>query len=235
MSALKTGRILVGLLAVAGIIGLSLGAVAETVSIKTNDGDVLQGALSGLAAMLRLEDPVPQVGPAAQFDIPLPSIQQIWVDFPRVVIETAEHVIIGPYSAFSGIAQMLRVERFGDVQQIPFAAIRQIAFGDTGFRELPREWLGQSWLNQRIRVIQKAVAGAAAAAAAIVPATTVLAAPTLVYESSGVSDIVWNGAAPAAPATTPATSSGELPWWVLLIGVAVLIAAFLFIPTGSSS
>ncbi len=234
MSAQRRRRILVGLLAVAGIIGLSLGAVAETVSVKTNDGDVLQGALSGLAAMLRLEDPVPQVGPAAQFDIPLPSIQQIWVDFPRVVIETATHVIVGPYSAFSGIAQLLRVERFGDARQIPFAAIRQIAFGDTGFRELPREWLGQSWLNQRIRVVQKTIADAAASAATV-PSTSVIAAPTLVYEGPELSDVVWNGAAPVAPETTPAASSGGLPWWVLLIGVAVLVAAFLFIPAGSGS
>ena len=121
------------------------------------------------------------------------------------------------------------------MRQIPFAAIRQIAFGDTGFRELPREWLGQSWLNQRIRVVQKTMADAAAAATAIVPSTTVTAAPTLVYEGPELSDVVWNGAAPAAPETTPAASSGELPWWVLLIGVAVLVAAFLFIPTGSGS
>lgn len=227
MSAKGMRSILVGL----AVVGLSLVTCADTASVKTTSGDVVQGALSGLAAVLRLEDPIPAVGPAAQFDIPLPAIQQIWVDFPRVVIETAEHVIIGPASAFSGIAQLLRIERLGDVTQIPFAAIRQIAFGDAGFRELPREWLGQSWLNQRIRVVQKAVASAASALTTVVPGATPVTTPTLIYESPASEEIIWNGSAPPAP-ETPASGSGGLPWWVLLIGVALLVGVFLFVPTG---
>ncbi len=155
MSAKGTRQVMAGVLVAAVLIGLSLASSAATVSLKTNGGDVIQGTLSGLAAVLRLEDPTPPVGPAAQFDIPLSSIQQIWVNFPRVVIETVDHVIIGPFSAFAGIAQMLRVEQLGTVTEIPFTAVRQIAFNDEGFRPLPREWLGRDWLNQRLYVVEK--------------------------------------------------------------------------------
>jgi hypothetical protein len=222
------------------IVGVSPALDAETVSVKANGGDVLQGALSGLAAMLRLEDPTPPVGPAAQFDIPLSSIQQIWVDFPRVVIETAEHVIVGPFSAFAGIAQMLRVERLGRVTEIPFTAVRQIAFGDAGFRQLPREWLGRDWLNQRLYVVNKTAGTSAASPSVVSPsaATAFESEPVSVVDTSPESDsenaseVVWNGAAPVAPQAATTSTSGELPWWVLLIGVAVLLAAFVLIPSG---
>lgn len=286
MSANKVRHILVGVLAAVIFVGLSLGAGAETVSVRTNSGDVLQGVVSGLAAVLRLEDPTPAVGPAAQFDIPLSLVEQIWVDFPRVIIETATHIIVGPSAAFSGIAQMLRVERLGDVTQVPFAAIRQIAFGDTGFRELPWEWLGRSWLtrdwqNLWVYITPKTASKtgteihpqpsvtyrdpdcpncetkpvvyeppcpncATSPAAEVLDlrlsdsATTsapayLLAANAQVVESSSSDEVVWNGATPAAAAPAPASTSGELPWWVLLVGVAVLIAAFLFIPTGNGT
>ncbi len=202
--------------------------------MKTNGGDVLQGALSGLAAVLRLEDPTPPVGPAAQFDIPLSSIQQIWVNFPRVVIETVDHVIIGPFSAFAGIAQMLRVEQLGAVTEIPFTAVRQIAFNDEGFRPLPREWLGRDWLNQRLYVVEKTAVAAASSVPTVAAFETEPVVTDTPTESETGSDVVWNGATPAAPAPTSSTS-GELPWWVLLIGVAVLFAAFLLIPTGKGA
>ncbi len=234
MSAKGTRQVMAGLWVAGILIGLSLASSAATVSLKTNGGDVIQGTLSGLAAVLRLEDPTPPVGPAAQFDIPLSSIQQIWVNFPRIVIETVDHVIIGPFSAFAGIAQMLRVEQLGTVTEIPFTAVRQIAFNDEGFRPLPREWLGRDWLNQRLYVVEKtAVASASSATTAATLETEPVATDTPTESESG-SDVVWNGAAPAAPATTP-SASGGLPWWVLLIGVAVVFAAFLLIPSGKGA
>ena len=232
MSAKGTRQVMAGLWVAGILIGLSLASSAATVSLKTNGGDVIQGTLSGLAAVLRLEDPTPPVGPAAQFDIPLSSIQQIWVNFPRIVIETVDHVIIGPFSAFAGIAQMLRVEQLGTVTEIPFTAVRQIAFNDEGFRPLPREWLGRDWLNQRLYVVEKtAVASASSATTTATLETEPVATDTSTESESG-SDVVWNGAAPAAPVTAASTSGG-LPWWVLLIGVAVVFAAFLLIPSGS--
>ncbi len=234
MSTKGTRQVMAGLLVAGVLVGLSWASSATTVSLKTNGGDVLQGTLSGLAAVLRLEDPTPPVGPAAQFDLPLSSIQQIWVNFPRVVIETVDHVIIGPFSAFAGIAQMLRVEQLGTVTEIPFTAVRQIAFNGEGFRELPREWLGRDWLNQRLYVVQKtAVASTSSGPAPTAFETEPVATDTPIESETG-SDVVWNGAAPAAPATTSSTSGG-LPWWVLLIGVAVVFAAFFLIPSGKGA
>ncbi len=236
MNSKRTRRAVVALwVAAVLILGVSPAWSAETVSVKTNGGDVLQGALSGLAAVLRLEDPTPPVGPAAQFDIPLSSIQQIWVDFPRIVIETAEHVIVGPFSAFAGIAQMLRVEQLGTVAEIPFTAVRQIAFGGEGFRQLPREWLGRDWLNQRLYVVNKTAGTSAVGESAAVAYESEPVSVDTSTESENASEVVWNGAAPVTPAATTTSTSGELPWWVLLIGVAVLVAAFFLIPTGSSA
>ncbi len=219
-------RIVVALFIVL-VVGISVGVGATTAAIKTNGGDVLQGTLSGLAQVLRLEDPMPPVGPAAQFDIPLDTIQQVWVDFPRVVIETVDRVLVGPFSAFAGIAQLLRIDSLGTSAEIPFAAIQQIAFNGEGFRPLPREWLGQNWLNQRLYVAKKTAAAASSVEQMESTASEAVA-------STGEDEIIWNGAA-ATPETTPAASSGELPWWVLLVGLAVLIGVFFLIPSGSSS
>jgi hypothetical protein len=202
---------------------------AVTVAVKTNGGHVLQGALSGLGPTLRLEDPTPPVGPAAQFDIPLAAIEQMWINFPRVVIETADHVIVGPYSAFAGIAQLLKIENAGSVTEVPFAAVQAIAFKGAAFHPLPREWLGRDWLNQRNYVVNRT-------AGAVGPATTVAEAVTevvLTPLTEGGDEVIWSGATPAEPA--PASPTGELPWWVLLIGVAVVVALFLFLPAGTGA
>jgi hypothetical protein len=203
---------------------------AVTVAVKTNGGRVLQGTLSGLGPTLRLQDPTPPVGPAAQFDISLASIEQMWINFPRVVIETADHVIVGPYSAFAGIAQLLKVTDAGNVTEVPFAAVQAIAFNGAAFHALPREWLGRDWLNQRSHVAYK-TAGAVGAAAA----TGAEAVPLMVSApvAEGGDEVIWNGAATVEPA--PASPTGELPWWVLLIGVAAVLALFFFLPTGKGA
>jgi len=229
MTTKGTRRVLAGFLVAAVLVGLSMAGGAVTVAVKTNGGHVLQGALSGLGPTLRLQDPTPPVGPAAQFDIPLAAIEQMWVNFPRVVIETADHVIVGPYSAFAGIAQLLKIENAGSVTEVPFAAIQAIAFHGAAFHPLPREWLGRDWLNQRSYLVNK-TAGAVGAAAAVAEAETQVVTTPLV---DGGDEIIWSGATPTEPA--PTSSSGELPWWVLLIGVAVVVALFLFLPAGTGA
>jgi len=233
MTAKGTRRVLASLLVAAALVGLSMAGNAVTVAVKTNGGHVLQGTLSGLAPTLRLQDPTPPVGPAAQFDIPLASIEQMWINFPRVVIETADHVIVGPYSAFAGIAQLLRIEEAGSVTEVPFAAVQAIAFNGAAFHALPREWLGRDWLNQRGYAVNKTAGAVGAVAAAA--ATEAEAEPLIVSAplAEGGDEVIWNGALPAEPA--PTASSGELPWWVLLIGVAVVVALFLFLPAGKGA
>jgi hypothetical protein len=202
---------------------------AVTVAVKTNGGHVLQGSLSGLAPTLRLEDPTPPVGPAAQFDIPLAAIEQMWINFPRVVIETADHVIVGPYSAFAGIAQLLKITDAGNATEVPFAAVQAIAFNGAAFHPLPREWLGRDWLNQRDYTVNKTAGAVGAATTAAQAVTEVVLTPLV----DGGDEVVWNGAATVEPA--PAASNGELPWWVLLVGVAVVVALFLFLPAGTGA
>ena len=235
MTTKGTRRVLAGFLVAAVLVGLSMAGSAATVAVKTNGGHVLQGSLSGLAPTLRLEDPTPPVGPAAQFDIPLAAIEQMWINFPRVVIETTDHVIVGPYSAFAGIAQLLKITDAGSVTEVPFAAVQAIAFNGAAFHPLPREWLGRDWLNQRNYVVNK-TAGAVGSMGAIGAAATVpqaVAEVVLTLPTEGGDEIIWSGATPAEP--VPTASSGELPWWVLLIGVAVVVALFLFLPAGTGA
>jgi hypothetical protein len=230
MTAKRTRRVLASFLVAAVLVGLSMAGGAVTVAVKTNSGHVLQGALSGLGPTLRLQDPTPLVGPAAQFDIPLAAIEQMWVNFPRVVIETVDHVIVGPYSAFAGIAQLLKIEDGGSVTEVPFAAIQAIAFHGASFHPLPREWLGRDWLNPRGYLVNK-TAGTVAEAATVAAEIEAQAA-TLPLVDAG-DEIIWSGAAPIEPA--PATSSGELPWWLALVAVAVVVAIFFLVPTGKGA
>jgi len=230
MTAKGTRRVLASLLVAAVLVGLSMAGSAVTVAVKTNGGHVLQGALSGLGPTLRLQDPTPPVGPAAQFDIPLAAIEQMWINFPRVVIETADHVIVGPYSAFAGIAQLLKITDAGNVTEVPFAAVQAIAFNGAAFHALPREWLGRDWLNQRSYVVNKTAGAVGAAAATEAEAEPLMVSAPL---AEGGDEVIWSGTPPAEPA--PTASSGELPWWVLLVGVAVVVALFLFLPAGKGA
>jgi hypothetical protein len=227
MTAKGTKRVLASFLVAAALVGLSMAGGAVTVAVKTNGGHVLQGVLSGLGPTLRLQDPTPPVGPAAQFDIPLAAIEQVWVNFPRVVIETVDHVIVGPYSAFAGIAQLLKIEDAGSVTEVPFAAIQAIAFNGAAFHPLPREWLGRDWLNQRGYVVNK-TAGVIGEAAAVAAEVETQAVTTPLVDAGD--EVIWNGAAPVEPA--PVAPSGELPWWIALVAVAVVVVIFFLIPTG---
>jgi hypothetical protein len=228
MRANGTKWVMAGLLVVSVIAGLSLTGSATTAAVKTTGGRVLQGVLSGLAPMLRLEDPIPHVGPAAQFAIPLDSIQQMWIDFPRVVIETAEHVIVGPYSAFAGIAQLLKIGEGSHATEVPFTAVQAIAFNGASFEPLPREWLSRGWLNQMPNVMNKTTGATATTAAVLAPAVAAVAPVETSASTDESEEVVWNG---VTPEVAPTTSSGEFPWWTALAIVGALLALFLFLPT----
>jgi hypothetical protein len=230
MTAKGTRRVLASFLVAAALVGLSMAGGAVTVAVKTNGGHVLQGVLSGLGPTLRLQDPTPPVGPAAQFDIPLAAIEQVWVNFPRVVIETVDHVIVGPYSAFAGIAQLLKIEDAGSVTEVPFAAIQAIAFNGAAFHPLPREWLGRDWLNQRGYVVNK-TAGVIGQASTVAAEVETQAVTTPLVDAGD--EVIWNGA--AAVERAPAAPSGELPWWIALVALAVVVAIFFLIPTGKGA
>ncbi len=199
---------------------LPVGAVPALV--RTNAGEVLQGGLSGLAPVLRLVDPCPLVGPAAQYDIPLSSILQIFVDFPRVVVETKDHVYIGPYSTFSGIDQELRLDEHGVGTGIFATTLSAIALNGQPFRALPREWTGRGFL-----VLERAPQAAKAATAAAAPARTIAQSGTTTEE-----ELIWGELTPTEP---PAEETAGLPWWVGLIAVGLIVGLLLLSSAGSSS
>jgi hypothetical protein len=214
----------VSLLTLSLVLALSAATGAVPAVLRTITGQVLDGSLSGLDPVLRLEDVSPLVGPAVQYDIPLDSILGIWVDFPRIVIETVDHVFIGPYSAFSGIAQALRVEQRGSTTEVPTTTVEALALNGSAFRSLPREWTGQSFL-----VLRKPTP---------IPGTTTTATSACCTPSMTTSTQTTSAETPLydfAP-TAPDTSSGELPWWLGLIAVAALfVVLYLFTASGGAA
>ena len=218
------------------VLAITLPVSAVPALVRTNAGTVLQGGLSGLAPTLRLVDPGPRVGPATQYDIPLSSILQIFVDFPRIVVETADRVFIAPYSAFSGIGQELRVDDHGVGTGIPTTGLAAIALNGQPFRALPREWMTTEWLNQRVRILERS--RQAAEQAAELGGATVCSScgasapmPSAAQQEADESDLIWGE---LTPVETPAEQTGALPWWVGLIAVA-LIVGLLLLSSGSSS
>ena len=77
-----------------------------TAQVLTNEGKTLRGELGGIRSPIRLDVSAfaPSIGPDQAYDIPLAAVRQITIDFARVVVETADRVFIGPFSAFRGIA-----------------------------------------------------------------------------------------------------------------------------------
>ncbi|MDD5220733.1 MAG: hypothetical protein PHV11_09210 [Candidatus Bipolaricaulis sp.] len=211
------------ILVLLGIVGIAMAAGAVPALVRTNVGAVLQGGLSGLAPTLRLSDPSSLIGPATQYDIPLSSILQIFVDFPRFVVETEDRVYIGPYSAFSGIAQKLEISDRGAGGSFFATTLSAIALNGQPFRPLPREWLGRQWLGQGIRVITKPLRTTTAAPPTTQPATSTPSAPA--------DEVIWGE---LTPTETPAEETNGLPWWVGVIAVGVILGLLLLSSSGSS-
>lgn len=191
-------------------------ATAQTV-VLTNTGVEVQGSLSGLAPVIRLNIPagVTFVGPAQAFDIPTSTIRQITVDFPRVVVETADRVYVGPYSAFQGIDKQLVVhEQYADYP-IAFTSVRAISLQGGAIQPVPRTWLGNQFLVMPLESVAATQPGAGA----------VTASPSA--QPSNWSSLYQSAPAPAAQSTT---SSSTTPWWMglVLLG-AVAVAVYLFL------
>jgi len=187
--------------------------------LLTTTGETVEGTLSGITPVIRLvaPDEVMFIGPAILFDVPVASIRQITIDFPRLVIDAGETVLIGPYSAFQGIAQTLKVERRAGSVSVPTAGVRAIALGGRGLQPVPRTWLGDGYLAMPELTATRAIAPASA--------------PTTPAEPAPYDETVWN----ALTATEVSPETTGTPWWVGLLIVAGLIAVVYFLAGAQGS
>jgi len=221
----KTWRCLIVVLVVSSGLSAIVGAVPAVV--LTESGQVVDGSLSGLGPVLRLirPDDGTHVGPDVQFDVPLSSILQISLDFPRIIIETATRTLIGPFSAIAGIGEVLRLDRDGsESYTLPITALRAIALNGASLRQVPREWMGNEFLTRPEVVASRAQAGDVCEDCAIT-------APPDDFASEGDQPI-WNTLTPTLP---PDTGRTELPWWVGLLGVAAVIGVLYFLTQSGGS
>jgi len=223
---LRARQAIAALFALAVLGGATASVSAAQVTILTNGGKIAQGSLSGISPVIRLlkVDAVTSIGPGQQFDIPLSAIRQITLDFPRMVVETADRTLIGPYSAFRGIAQALQLDRPGEPRvTIPTSSLRAIAFHGHPLRPVSRVWLGDRFLSM------PEISSATAFSAAECEECTIT---TPVTVSDPDLAVVWDG---SYPETAPEPPS-ELPWWVGLLGIAAMIVvAFLLTSSLGSS
>ncbi|MFC2083009.1 hypothetical protein ACFLSG_03120 [Candidatus Bipolaricaulota bacterium] len=216
----RNSALIVCLVATLFVSGLAFGATATQATVLTNLGGVADGTLAGLASMIQLRAPdeVTVIGPMQQYNIPLSAIRQISFDFPRLVIETETGVIIGPYSAFFGIDELLTLETGSGKGriEIPVTSLRAIALHGSGLRAVPREWMGDHFLSTP----------------EIVSASPLLAEDcdnctiTTPVASTVDSTPIWNTITPETPVEEP---SEEFPWWLGVLGVAALVVLFYFI------
>ncbi len=206
---------LITLLVFSIIIVLAVGwMVSGQGLVVTTTGREYSGSISGIGAVIRL-DVIPDAGPMTVFDINRSSVRQITIDFPRLIIETKNKTYIGPFSAFTGIAEILKVGN----TSIPLAGIRAIALNGNSIHSVPREWLGDRFLN-RPRVLVKSVQESTEEAT---NSTSSIEKP-----------INWAQINPTPP-TVPETNQG-MPWWTGILIVAGLAGLlYLSLATGTSS
>ena len=206
----------------------AVAAGAVPAVILTNVGQVAEGTLSGIAPVLRLlaTDGIRSIGPGPQFDVSLGSIRQITLDFPRIVIETDTRTLIGPFSSFSGISEVLQLDRVGaPTASIPTSSLRAIALNGSALRPVPRVWLGDGHLSM------PEIAGAVPFVAAECENCTITTTRTTATTDTDLTP-VWNGITPEYVPEEPES----LPWWVGLLGVAALIViAFLLTSASPTS
>ncbi len=222
-------RIAVALFVGAILGSVALGAGAVPAVILTNVGQIAEGSLSGIAPTIRLlsTDGITSIGPGPQFDVSLASIRQITLDFPRIVVETENRTLIGPYSAFSGIAQAVRIDRAGESSvEIPISSLRAIALNGHSLRPVPRVWLGDGYLSTPEISNASPLVEADCEDCKISP-------PYMDRTPRTDADLtpIWNG---LSPEYAPPESS-ELPWWVGLLGVAALIVITYILMSGAGS
>jgi hypothetical protein len=177
----------------------------------TTTGETTQGNLTGISSIIRLSvlPPVTYIGPAQAFDIDLSTIRQILIDFPRVVVETEDRVYIGPFSAFSGISQLLTLTDGRTNHSFSTASLRAIALHGEPFHPLPRKWMGDGFLSMRDVITAS-------------PVTTNMDRAERIMEEEHVVIPVqtWNDLYP----TTPPPLEETTPWWVGMLIVAGFVA-----------
>ena len=226
----RNRRAIIALLIGGLLAATAVAAGAVPAVILTNVGQVAEGTLSGIAPVLRLlaTDGIRSIGPGPQFDVSLGSIRQITLDFPRIVIETDTRTLIGPFSSFSGISEVLQLDRVGaPTVTIPTSSLRAIALNGSALRPVPRVWLGDGHLSM------PEIAGAVPFVAAECEDCAITTTWTTAAADSGA-DLtpVWNGITPEYVPEEPEA----LPWWVGLLGVAALIViAFLLTSASPAS
>lgn len=180
----------------------------EASQLKTTTGNIISGTITGIAPGLRLD-----CSSHRHLDILLSDVMQIVVNFPRVIVETPTRVYIGPYSSFSGIDEIIKVQNRQTKDEIPFASLRAIAPNGHSFHELPRTWL-QDGLVEYPTVLD------------IEPpmAKEVTETITISPERS-TSPQTWEE---LYPTTTIPEEEGESPLWLLLLILAGLGALVYF-------
>jgi len=206
------------------ISGLAFGATATQATVLTHLGSVVDGTISGLAPIIQLRAPdeITVIGPMQQYDIPVSLIRQISFDFPRLVIETETAVVIGPYSAFIGIDEVLSLLTDAQILiEIPVTSLRAIALHGTGLQPVPREWLGDRYLSMPEIV----------SASPLIIGDWETVEAEITPPSSNDSTPIWDAITPE----TPLEESGDLPWWLGVLGVAALVILFYLLSSGQST
>ena len=196
-------RLLIGLV-LSSIVSLAALGTGVTF-LETTTGNVISGSVTGIAPLLRLD-----YSPHGNFDIPLSSVVQMVIDFPRVIVETPTRVYIGPYSAFSGIDAVVTIQQGDSKRDIPFAALCAIALNGHSFHEIPRIWLEGGFLTL------PAVLNVASAPEQENPTVST---PSLERTAS---EQTWD----ELYQTPTIPQQAETPWWVLLLitaGLGVLV------------
>ena len=117
--------------------------------ILTNNGALISGGVMGLSPDLRINVPRAAYwyGSPEIARIPLASVRQITIDFPRLIVETADSVYLTPFSCVTGIAERLLVSDNGEIHDLPLTSLRAIALHGTALGDVPREWLGDAYLS----------------------------------------------------------------------------------------
>lgn len=204
----------------------SMAVSAQSATVLTNKGGIATGTLAGISDLLRLNAPdmVELIGPAMQYDIPIDAIKQITFDFPRVVIDTIFGVLIGPFSAFDGIGEILTLSRPDGDLDLHVTALRAITLNNHGLRPVPREWLGDRFLSE-----PEILAAAPIASAEDCDSCGITVPVSSDSTSASGETPLWEF---DPVATAPEESSGELPWWVGILGVAAIVVV-LYLLTSS--
>jgi hypothetical protein len=203
------------------LVGLSLSAAAVPATVLTNKGQLTDGTLTGIGPVIRLSAPdeVSIIGPDQQYDVPVSSLIQVTFDFPRVVIEATDRVLIGPYSAFRGIDEAVQVQRSdGSLVTIPTSSLRAIAFSGHALRAVPREWMGDRYLSEpEIVAASLLTLESGCEDCSITP-------PQGVESVNSGETVIWNAIEPQVPLEEEST--GFPPWLALVaFGALVLIAS----------